>query len=278
MPELPEVRALAERLDAIVAERHLEAVSVQGFSGLKTVEPAPSALVGSSLSGVASRGKYLVFNFAERGRALVHLGNSGRLDVEFPMKSTRPRGSLVRFEFDGMGLLVREHGTERRAGLWVLAAGDDGPLATIGPEPFDEAFRELLVNGSDRRQLHTMLRDQHTVAGIGRGYADDLLHRAQLSPFSSLSRLDPASRQRLLHASRDVLTEALERERERAGGLSAPSLGDRFAIHRRAGELCPRCARKLERVSFESNEIVYCPTCQTNGKVLADRRMSRLLR
>ena len=278
MPELPEVRALAERVDAVIAGQALVDVAVPGFSGLKTVTPGLSALVAATLASVASRGKYLVFDFGERGRALVHLGNSGRLDIERPVKATRPRGSLVRFEFADAGVLVREHGSERRAGLWVLEAGDPGPLSTIGPEPFDEAFREFVLHGDDGRRLHTMLRDQRTVAGIGRGYADDLLHRAELSPFASLTRLDDASRGRLLAATTEVLSEALERERERTGGLSEPSLGDRFRIHRRAGSPCPRCGRRLERVSYESNEIVYCPTCQTKGKVLADRRLSRLLR
>lgn len=219
----------------------------------------------------------MVFDLGDHGRALVHLG-SRTLDIERPTKATRPRGALVRFDFDQLGLLVREHGTERRAGLWVLDAADDGPLAAIGPEPFDEAFETLILKGSDSRQLHTMLRDQRTVAGIGRGYADDLLLRAGLSLFAALSRLDAVARQRLLDASRQVLDEALERERQRTGGLSAPSLGDRFSVHRRAGEPCPTCGRRLERVSFESNDIVYCPSCQTKGKVLADRRLSRLLR
>jgi formamidopyrimidine-DNA glycosylase len=278
MPELPEVRALAERLDAAVAGQRLVDVSVPGFSGLKTVEPSPATLIGAPLWGVRSRGKYLIFDLGERGRALVHLGNSGRVDLERPVKATRPRGSLVRFTFEDVGLLVREHGTERRAGLWILDTADDGPLAEIGPEPFDEAFADLVLHGTDARRLHTMLRDQRTVAGIGRGYADDVLQRAALSPFASLSRLDDAARQRLLDAVRQVLDEALVRERHRTGGLSAPSLGDRFSVHRRAGEPCPTCGHRLERVSYESNDIVYCPGCQTKGKVLADRRMSRLLR
>ena len=151
-------------------------------------------------------------------------------------------------------------------------------LRTLGPEPFDPAFSELVLHGQDSRQLHTMLRDQRTVAGIGRGYSDDIAHRAELSPFATLSRLDSGARQRLLAAATEVLSEALDHERERTGGLSEPSLGDRFTIHRRAGIPCPRCGRRLERVAFESNEIAYCPTCQTKGKVLADRRLSRLLR
>jgi formamidopyrimidine-DNA glycosylase len=277
VPELPEVRALAERLDAALTKQTLVEVTVLGFSGLKTVTPAPTSLVGAKLNRVTSRGKFLVFDLAS-GRGVLHLGNSGRVDLEHPIKSTRPRGSLVRLEFERVGVLVREHGTERRAGLWVLEPGDAGPTGTIGPEPFDEGFRELVLRGTDTRRLHTMLRDQRTVAGVGRGYADDALHRAGLSPFASLSRLDFDARQRMLDGVTAVLSEALDTERTRSGGLSEPSLGDRFRIHRRAGSPCPTCGRTLERVSYESNDIVYCPNCQTKGKVLADRRMSRLLR
>lgn len=278
MPELPELRALAERLDAGLAGRVLTGAAVLGFSGLKTVAPSPADLVGAPLGGVTSRGKYLVFGFGTPGHALVHLGNSGRVDLERPPKQTRPRGSLARLGFGDAALLVREHGTERRAGLWLLADGDDGPLGTLGPEPDEPAFAELVRHGEDRRHLHTMLRDQHTVAGIGRGYADDALHRARLSPFGSLSGLDDEGRERLLGGIRDVLDEALIAERQRTGGLSDASLGDRFAIHRRAGTPCPSCGRRLERVAFSSHELVYCPDCQTAGRVLSDRRLSRLLR
>jgi len=278
VPELPELRALAERLDALLGGLVLNEVSVLGFSGLKTVSPPPSQLSGAVLSRVWSRGKYLVMDLEGSGRCLVHLGNAGRVGVERPQKSTRPRGALVRLCFEEAGVLVREHGTERRAGFWVLEPADEGPLALLGPEPFDDRFAVLVATSQDPRRLHTLLRDQRTVAGIGRGYADDILHRAQLSPFASLSRLDAPRRARLLAAARDVLDEALTAERGRTGGLSDASLGDRFAIHRRSGTPCPRCGRHLERVSFESNEIVYCPSCQTNGRVLADRRLSRLLK
>ncbi len=278
MPELPEVRALSERVDAALAGRELARVDVPSFSGLKTVTPSPKDLVGSTLERATSQGKFLVLAFARHRRMLVHLGNSGRLDLESPPKQTRPRGSLVRLDFGEVGALVREHGTERRAGLWVLGEGDDGPLATLGPEPFDAAFAELVRQSDDRRQLHGLLRDQHTVAGIGRGYADDILHRAQLSPFATLATLGDAGRERLLVSVREVLDDALGRERERLGGLSEASLGGRFAVHRRAGEPCPKCKRRLERISYASHEVVYCPSCQTKGKVLADRRMSRLLR
>lgn len=278
MPELPEIRALSERLQAELTGSRLTGVHLLGFSGLKSVSPSPQDLVGTVLEEVASRGKYLVLAFAGGRRMLAHLGNSGRLDLERPPKRTKARGSLARLDFGDVATLLREHGTERRAGLWVLAPGDEGPLGGLGPEPGEDAFAELILSGDDRRHLHTLLRDQRRVAGIGRGYADDALNRAGLSPFASLAGLQPEARQRLLESVRQILEEALASERSRTGGLSDSSLGDRFAVHRRAGSPCPRCQSRLERVSYESHEVVYCPTCQTAGRVLADRRMSRLLK
>jgi formamidopyrimidine-DNA glycosylase len=201
------------------------------------------------------------------------------MDFEEPAKATKPRGSVVRFVFDsGAGVLVREYGTERKARWWILSPGDAGPLAGLGPEPGETSFTEFIMNGSDGRRLHTLLRDQGSVAGIGRGYVDDILHRSRISPFASLDSLSPTRRAELLAAISGVLDEALAVERSRTGGLSEARLGDRFAIHNRAGESCPRCRAVLGRVSYEAYEIVYCPHCQTNDKVLADRRLSRLLR
>ena len=122
-----------------------------------------------------------------------------------------------------------------------------------------------------------MLRDQRRVAGIGRGYSDDILHRAKLSPFRSLTSLDANERRSLLESTRSILDEALEVERKRTGGLPT-KLGDHFVVHHKAGTPCPVCGTELRRVSFESHEITYCPSCQTGGKVLADRRLSRLVR
>ncbi len=273
------MEALAERVGGAFAGSRLERATVLGFSGLKTVDPAPGSLVGRVLAGVWRRGKYLVLAFDGGARVLVHLSQAGRVDLESPAKATRPRGAVVRFTFDnGSGILVREHGTQRKAAWWVLAPGDDGPLGGLGPEPTDPAFEHLVMTDDSARHLHTWLRDQRTVAGIGRGYADDALNRAGLSPFASLRSLGPEDRRRLVEAVRTVLGEALAEERTRRGGLSEAKLGDRFAVHNRVGQPCPRCRGPLRRVSFESYEIAYCPSCQTGGKVLADRRLSRLLR
>jgi formamidopyrimidine-DNA glycosylase len=277
VPELPEVQALAERLTDAVGGSDFGAADVLQFSSLKTVTPRASELVGRTLERVGRRGKYLVFELGGP-RILVHLSQSGRIDVEDPPKSTKPRGAVVRFRFDDRpSLLVKEFGRERKAGWWVLADGDEGPLAKLGPEPDSAEFERLVLEGDDGRRVHTILRDQRTVAGIGRGYSDDILHRAKLSPYESLRSLERDKRAALLEAVRAVLSDALEAERRRSGGLPT-KIGDHFTVHGRYGQPCPVCGDDLRRVSYESHEVTYCPTCQTGGKVLADRRLSRLIR
>jgi len=282
------MQALSERLDALLAGTTLRRADLLGFSSLKTYDPSPDSLRGQRLLSVARRAKYLVFMFEGGTRMVVHLSQAGRLDIEQPPKKTKPRGAVARFVFgdgdtgldgEGIGILVREYGTQRKASWWVLAPGDDGPLAGLGPEPGSDAFAAFIRTSDSRRHLTTDLRDQHVVAGIGRGWGDDILHRAKLSPFASLRSLTPDQREALLTAANDVMAEALELERTREGGLSESKLGGRFKVHNRFGEPCPTpCGHTLERVSFESYEMAYCPKCQTGGKVLADRRLSRLLK
>lgn len=271
------MQALAERLNGLLASALLSGSEPLQFSALKTFDPSPESLAGRRLDRVGRRGKYLVLEF-DGPRMLVHLSQGGRVDVEDPPKRTRPRGGVVRLRFEGRpSVLVKEFGTERRAGWWVLAPDDDGPLANLGPEPDSEAFADLIRGGDDRRRIHTILRDQRTVAGIGRGYSDDILHRARLSPYASLVSLGTEERRVLLRAVGEVLAEALEIERTRTGGLPT-RIGDHFTVHGRYGQPCPQCGLDLRRVSYESHEITYCPSCQTEGKVLADRRLSRLVR
>jgi formamidopyrimidine-DNA glycosylase len=277
VPELPEVQALAERLDTVAAGAELSAVDLLQFSSLKTVTPRAAELLGRTLTGVGRRGKYLVFELGGP-RILVHLSQGGRLDVEDPPKSTKPRGSVVRLRVrDRPSILVKEFGRERKAGWWVLAEGDEGPLEKLGPEPDSPEFEALVTNGDDTRRVHTILRDQRTVAGIGRGYSDDILHRAKLSPYAVLGKLESAQRRALLDAAGSILAEALEIERRRSGGLPT-KLGDHFTVHGRYGTPCPVCGDDLRRVSYESHEVTYCPTCQTGGKRLNDRRIDRLVR
>jgi formamidopyrimidine-DNA glycosylase len=273
------MQALSERLDAVVAGQEFAGFDALSFSSLKTVVPGPDAFVGRAVERVTRRGKYLVFEAGDAGRMLLHLSQSGRVDIEDPPKRTKPRGAVVRIRFeDAPALLVREFGTERKAAWWMLAPGEEGPLAGLGPEPDSAEFATLIREGDDRRRIHTLLRDQHTVAGIGRGYSDDVLWRATLSPYVTLASLDADQREELLRAIRAVLADGLERERQRTGGLSENKLGEHFEVHGRWGTLCPRCGATLERISYESHEVTYCPACQTGGKTLADRRRSRLLK
>ncbi len=278
------MQALAERLDAALGGRPFTGYDPVGFTALKTVAPAPEVLVGKKLERVGRRGKYLVLELDGGFRLLVHLSQAGRVDIEDPPKRTRGKG-VVRLVFGpsaaggtARALYVREHGTERKAAWWVLAPGDPGPLARLGPEPDDAAFAALVHAGVDQRRVHTLLRDQKTVAGIGRGYVDDILWRAEMSPYVTLGKLDADQRAGLVDAVRAVLADGLAAERRRTGGLGEAKLGEAFAVHGRHGAPCPRCGTNLRRVSYESYEVTYCPACQTEGKVLADRRMSRLLK
>jgi formamidopyrimidine-DNA glycosylase len=275
---MPEIQALVERLRDAVGGATLDGFDLLQFSSLKTVTPRPAELVGRRLEDVARRGKYLILGFERGDRMLVHLSQGGRLDVEAPPKATKPRGSVARLRFtEAPSLLIKEFGKERKAGVWSLAAGDEGPLAALGPEALSEEAATFFRESIDARRVHTILRDQKTVAGVGRGYSDDALHHAKLSPYAVLGKLDAGERGRLVDALRTILTEALEVERRRSGGLPT-KLGDHFTVHGRWGQPCPRCGADLRRVSYESHEVTYCPACQTGGKILADRRLSRLIR
>lgn len=277
MPELPEVQALAERVAERLQGARLAAVEPISFAGLKTFDPPPESLLGRPLSSVGRRGKFLLLSF-EGPRVAAHLSQGGRIDLEEKNGPARPRGGVVRFRFDRTPtVLLKEFGTERKAGWWVLSEGDEGPLTKLGVEPFSEEFDELVMHGQDRGHLHALLRDQRRVAGIGRGYADDILHRAKLSPFRSLASLGTKERERFLASVRSVLEEGLSVERRRTGGLPT-KLGDHWIVHNRAGTPCPVCGDDLRRISYESHEVTYCPSCQTGGKILADRRLSRLIR
>jgi formamidopyrimidine-DNA glycosylase len=277
VPELPEIRALAERLNEVLGGADLTALDLLQFSSLKTFAPRPDDMIGRRIDGVSSRGKFVVIDLGGP-RVLFHLSQGGRVDVESPPKSTRPRGCVLRIRAaERPSVLIKEFGHERKAGWWVLAEGDDGPLEKLGPEVLTPEADDWLRTSDDARRVHTILRDQRTLAGAGRGYTDDILHAAKLSPYASLAKLSPDERERLVEAIHAIMDAALEAERRRTGGLPT-KIGDHFTVHGKAGEPCPVCGNDLRRVSYESHEVVYCPHCQTGGKILADRRMSRLIR
>ncbi len=277
------MQALSERLSDFAAGRPLRKAHMLSFSSLKTFSPDVDEINTHRLVSVTRRAKYLIFTFDNDLRIVLHLSQAGRVDIEDPPKTTKPRGAVVRLTFGGepkdVAILVREFGTQRKASWWVLAPGDEGPLAGLGPEAGSPEFADLIRTSDSNRRLHSDLRDQHVISGIGRGWGDDILHRAKLSPYATLKSLDQDQRERLIDATTAVLDEALALERTRTGGLSESKLGGRFAVHGRFGQPCPTpCGDSLRRVSFESYEMTYCPTCQTGGKVLADRRLSRLLK
>lgn len=284
VPESPEMQALAERLEEILVGAALSAIQVLAASALRTVTPPVDSLIGCTVAHVERRGKYVKLRMArsESVAMLFHLGQAGRLDIEQPPRSTK-RGGRVRLSFEdahgeAMALLIREYGTDHKVAWWVLADGDEGPLAKLGPEATSEAAATRIREATETQRTHAWLREQSHVAGLGRGHTDDALWMAGVSPLSSIGKLTSDQREAIIEAIRHVLDLAVARERQRTGGLSDAKLGERFFVHGRAGEPCLKCGGDLRRISYASHEVVYCPDCQTGGRVLADRRRSRLLR
>jgi len=282
MPELPEVEITARLLGAAVAGARVESTSAPGVNALKTFDPPLHALDGSRLTGVARRGKHLVVGSDAGLVLLVHLMSAGRLQLFDKRASMRDRTSrlLIRLA-DGRELRLREFGTRQAAWAKLLRADaleDEEALATLGPEAWPDPPPLGPLLGSQARPLHSLLRDQRTIAGIGRSWVDEILWEARLSPFKRGADLTAAEAQALREAVVARLGEAIA-VYERT--LSVP-LPDRLPlplkVHRHEGRPCPRCGTTLEAVHFEDYVIAYCPACQTEGRVLKDRRLSRLLK
>lgn len=287
MPELPEVEALSSYLCSVAGGRVVQRVDVASFSVLKTFDPPVSALEGRGLSSCGRRGKHLVLEFS--GLYLVlHLARGGWVRwVESlkpgPVKAGKgPLALRVRFD-DGSGFDVTEAGTEKRVAAWVVHTPDDVEhVATLGIDVLSDAFTvdvlADLLTAAGRSQVKGVLTDQRLLAGVGNAYSDEALHVARLSPFrpaSSLSRDEVSA----LHAALvGVLRDAVER----SAGLAASGLKKEkksgMRVHGREGEPCPECGDTVRSVFFASKSLQYCPTCQTGGKPLADRRLSRLLK
>ena len=281
MPELPEVEITARLIGAAVAGATVESALAPGINALKTFDPPLHALDGVTLRGIRRRGKLFVIEAGDELAVLVHLMSAGRLQLYDKRASLRDKTSrlLVRLD-DGNELRLREFGTRQRAWVKVLRAPEletEETLAELGPEawPDPPPLRPLLQQA---RPLYALLRDQHVIAGIGRSWVDEILHAAKLSPFKRGSDLDPDELQRLRTAIVGRLGDAIGHY-ERELKLPIPDkLPMPLLVHRRNGEPCPRCGDQLEAVFYEDYVMCYCPTCQTDGKLLKDRRLSRLLK
>jgi formamidopyrimidine-DNA glycosylase len=278
VPELPEVQAHAERLDRAFAGAVLERFQPITFTALKTAVPPPDAAYGQSLVFVGRRGKQLLLDFGT-ATFVVHLMQGGRLKPD-EKQSAKPRGGQARWRFaDGRALLLTEQGTERKAGVWVVAGDPETqpPLEDLGPDAdtIDAArLRQLLDVQSTR--LHSFLRDQHRIAGLGRRLANEICHRAHLSPFASTTKLSDEDVAALVEAIQVCVAEGLAFER---GLEEMSSSADRPGnVHHRVGEACPVCGDAIRSVDYARYQIAYCPTCQTHGKVLADNTTSKFLK
>jgi formamidopyrimidine-DNA glycosylase len=286
MPELPEVEALARSLGESAAGAVIQRVELAAVSALKTAVPPLDALVGRTVAGTGRRGKFLLVD--TDGLFLVlHLARAGwvRWKEALPPAPARPgKGPLalrVRLE-GGAGFDVTEAGTEKRLAAYVVTAPEDVEgIARLGPDPlspsFDAACLASLLAGRNT-QLKGALTDQSLIAGVGNAYSDEALHAARLSPFKPVSRLTPEEVERLHSALVGVLSEALHRAAGVASsGLKAEKRSG-MRVHGRTGQPCPVCGDTIREVSFATTSLQYCPTCQTGGKPLADRRLSRLLK
>jgi formamidopyrimidine-DNA glycosylase len=275
MPELPEIEAWRRALDDPVSAFSIEQAGPAHVATLKTFDPPLKTLEGRRLAGAERRAKRLLFP-TEDGELvlLVHLMSAGRLRY-LRAGEAAPKAPAFRLRFEGGAQLVlTEAGAKKRAGVWLLTPeAAEQELAHLGPEALGlgpERLGEILA--SQPRRLHSLLRDQRVIAGIGRAWANEILHTAGLSPFAPAQGLSPEEVQRLAEAIDSELERGLElRERGAKDGKV-------YRVHDKLHEPCDVCATPIERVDFEEHTIFYCPACQTGGRVLKDRRLSRLLR
>jgi formamidopyrimidine-DNA glycosylase len=292
MPELPEVEITARLLDRALRGARIESALAPGINALKTFDPPLTALEGETIAGVRRRGKNLIVEIdapdapdaAHPLALLIHLMSAGRLQLYDKRAGPRDRTSrlLVRLR-DGRELRLREFGSKQAAWVKLLRADEldgDEALAKLGPEAWpDPGGRDRLKETLDAaRPLHTLLRDQRTIAGIGRSWVDEILWHARLSPFKRGADLDAEEAAGLREAIVDTLAGAIAHYEEAIQLPIPDKLPMPLLVHRHEGEPCPRCSTTLRAVHFEDYIIAYCPTCQTDGRVLKDRRLSRLLK
>ncbi|HEX3734625.1 MAG TPA: DNA-formamidopyrimidine glycosylase family protein [Solirubrobacterales bacterium] len=281
MPELPEVEIVARRLNASLSGASVESAVAPGMNVMKTFEPPLDALVGREVSGVRRIGKMPVVEFGELA-LLVHLMSAGRLKAFDKRASAKDRPSrvLIRLE-DGRELRLREFGTKQRAWAKLLptaAVAEDEMVRTLGPEAWPPPPLEQFAAAIDHpRHLHPLLRHQKDIAGIGRSWVDEILWEARLSPFKKGSELDPEEVKRL-HAALHVLGDAVDHYEQTIGPEVPDKVPMPLKVHRHEGEPCPRCGTTIEAVFFSEHQTNYCPKEQTGGRVLKDRRLSKLLK
>jgi formamidopyrimidine-DNA glycosylase len=284
VPELPEVEITARLLDAGLRGARIEYARAPGINALRTFEPPLSALQGERVTAVHRRGKHLLLQSTGELALLMHLMSAGRLQLYDKPAGARERTSRLLIGFDdGRELRLREFGSKQAAWVKLLRADElarDDALATLGPEAWPDPgtgtqLRELL---DAPRPLHALLRDQHVIAGIGRSWVDEILWQAQLSPYKRGADLDMGEGQRLRDAIVETIGGAIAHYEQTVALPIADKLPMPLHVHRHEGEPCPRCDATLQAVHFEDYVIAYCPACQTEGRVLKDRRLSRLLR
>jgi formamidopyrimidine-DNA glycosylase len=275
MPELPEMEAWRRALDGPVAAFPIEKAGPAHIATLKTFDPPLAALEGRRLAGAERRAKRLLFP-TEDGELvlLVHLMTAGRLRYLQPGEKG-PKTPAFRLRFQGGAeLVLTEAGSKKRAGVWLLTPeAAAAELEHIGPEANELDVDQLTeILASDSRRLHSLLRDQRRIAGIGRAWANEILHAAELSPYALTKDLTPEQVARLDHAIKEELARGLELRERGANDQKT------YRVHKKLGEPCYRCGSPIAQVDFEEHTIYYCPDCQTGGRVLKDRRLSRLLR
>jgi formamidopyrimidine-DNA glycosylase len=281
VPELPEVEITARLIGSAVAGATVESVLTPGLNVLRSFDPPPEALQGRALEGLRRRGKMLLLDLDGGLVMLMHLMSAGRLQLFDARAAPRDRTSrlLVRLA-DGRELRLREFGTRQRAWLKLMRAAaveSEPELVGLGPEAWPDPPRLLgLLQGP--RPLYAVLRDQHVLAGIGRSWVDEILHAARLSPFKRGSELDELEAETLRAAIRSTLDGAIAHYEQTLSLPIPDKLPMPLQVHRRNGEPCPRCGVRLEAVFYEDYIMCYCPACQTGGRVLKDRRLSRLLK
>jgi formamidopyrimidine-DNA glycosylase len=288
VPEIPFLEILAENLAARISGRRIESILIRQPALLQTVAPPPESFVGEFLSLPTRVGKYLALETESRRAIVIHLMRAGRLlisaDGTRKAGAAHPKSLSARIGFDdGTRLSLVEHGKEKRAKLWLVEdIGDVPDLGRLGPDPSRgeltaERFAEALGAGS--RRLKTFLTDQRSIAGIGNGLSDEILYEARLSPMKLSGSLTKEETRALYEALLRVLSEQTEKlRRSMAGELPQREPREHYAVHDHAGARCPVCKTTIARVSYSDHDLFYCPGCQTGGKPLKDRRLSKLLK